>query len=287
MLLQMIKINTTFLLLLVGLFLVPVDTVQAENNSSQFPVFDAHIHYSHDVWDAIPPREAIRRLRAIGVKRALVSSTSDEGTQKLYEADPAFVVPALRPYRKKGTLDSWMYDESVIPYLKERLQKYHYAAIGELHIDGEQAYTPVMQEIIRLAKKYRLILHVHSDAQAVKFIFEQDPGARILWAHAGFDYAIIVSKLMGKYPNLMADLSFRYEIINNGRIMPAWQKLLTEHADRFLLGIDTYTPQRWLNIGNIMQQQQELLAALPGDTARKIAYENGERLVKNFDKNKK
>ena len=179
-----------------------------------------------------------------------------------------------------------MYDESVIPYLKERLKKYRYAAIGELHIDSEQAYTSVMQEIIRLAKKYKLILHVHSDAKAVEFIFEQDPDARILWAHAGFDYAVIVSKLMDKYPNLMADLSFRYEIINNGRIMPAWNKLLVKYADRFFLGIDTYTPQRWLNIDNIMQKQQELLAALPLDIARKIAYENGERLVKNFDKNK-
>ena len=286
MLLQMIKLNKTCLLLLLGFSLAPFNILQADDKNQPIPVFDAHIHYSHDVWDAIPPEEAIRRLRAIGVKRALVSSTSYEGTQKLYQADPDFVVPSLRPYRKRGTLDSWMYDESVIPYLKERLQKYHYAAIGELHIDGEQAYTPVMQEIIRLAKQYKLILHVHSDAQAVKFIFEQDPGARILWAHAGFDYAYIISKLMDKHRNLWADLSFRYEIINNGRIMPAWQKLLTEHGDRFLLGIDTYTPQRWLNIDNIMQQQQELLAALPADIARKIAYENGERLVKSYDNNK-
>ena len=265
---------------------MPVNIVQADDDNKLIPVFDAHIHYSHDVWDAIPPKEAIRRLRAIGVKRAMVSSTSDEGTQKLYQADPGFVVPSLRPYRKRGTLDTWMYDESVIPYLKERLQKYRYAAIGELHIDGEQAYTPVMREIVQLAKQYKLILHVHSDAQAVKFIYEQDPGARILWAHAGFDYAYIISKLMDKHQNLWADLSFRYEIIHNGRIMPAWQKLLTRHADRFLLGIDTYTPQRWLHIENIMQQQRELLAALPEDVARKIAYENGEHLVKNYSDKK-
>lgn len=273
-------------LLPAGLYLFVVNTLQAEAKLSPLPVFDAHIHYSHDVWDAISADDAIRRLREAGVKRALVSSSSDEGTQRLYQSDPAFVVPSLSPYRKRGLLDSWMYDESTIPYIKERLQKYRYAAIGELHIDGEQAYTPVMQEIIRLAKQYNLILHVHSDAQAIKFIFEQDPDARILWAHVGFDYAVVVQKLMDKYRNLWADLSFRYEIIHNGRIAPAWKKLLVSHADRFLLGIDTYTPQRWLVINNVMQQQRELLAALPGDVARKIAYENGERLTSEFDKSK-
>ena len=260
-----------------------VAVAQDEKKTTSLPIFDGHIHYSHDVWDAISPSDAIRRLKEAGIKRALVSSSSDEGTQRLYLADPSFVVPSLRPYRKRGTIESWMYDETVIPYLKERLEKYRYAAIGELHIDGEQAYTPVMREIIRLAKKYQLMLHVHSDAHAIKFIFEQYPDARILWAHAGFTYAVIIGKLMDKYPTLMADLSFRGEIINDGHIMKAWRILLTRHADRFLTGIDTYEPQRWLQIKNVMQWQRELLALLPDDVARKIAYENSERITHFFD----
>ena len=79
-----------------------------EKKVSDLAIFDAHIHYSHDVWQAIPPADAIRRLREAGVERALVSSSSDEGTQRLYQADPAFVVPSLRPYRKRGTIDSWI-----------------------------------------------------------------------------------------------------------------------------------------------------------------------------------
>lgn len=263
-----------------------VSAAQLDAKTNVMPIFDAHIHYSHDVWDAISPQDAIARLRAAGVKRAMVSSSSDEGTQRLYQVDPGFVVPVLRPYRQRGTIERWMYDESVIPYLRDRLQKYRYAGIGELHIDGEQAYTPVMREIIRLARQYDLFLHVHSDAQAIKFIFEQYPEARILWAHAGFDYAVIVGKLMDKHSTLWADLSFRGEIINEGRMMKAWKKLLVKHADRFLLGIDTYTPQRWLQINNVMQWQRELLAALPVDVARKIAYANGERMTKQYDNKK-
>lgn len=272
-----------FLLLCIFSFF-SINIVQAENKTNPLPVFDAHIHYSHDVWDAISPADAIRRLREAGVKRALVSSSSDEGTQRLYQADPAFIVPSLRPYRKRGTLDSWMYDESIISYLKERLAKYRYAAIGEFHIDGEQARTPVMREVIRLAKQYKLILHVHSDAQAINFIIEQDPKARILWAHAGFENAEAVRKLMSTQANLWADLSFRTEIANEGRFFPGWKELLVDYADRFLLGIDTYEPQRWLQINNVMKWQRDLLAALPDDVARKVAYENGERLMLEYDK---
>jgi hypothetical protein len=271
-----------------GVFLLTVMSVATtvaadETKVSDKPVFDAHIHYSHDVWDAIPPEDAIRRLRETGVERALVSSSSDEGTQRLYQADPAFVIPSLRPYRKRGTIDTWMYDETLIPYLKQRLETYRYAAIGELHINGEQAKTTVMREVIRLAEQYQLILHIHSDAEAIQLVFEQYPEAHILWAHAGFEQASTVAELMDKQPNLMADLSFRTEIYQNGRFFPSWEQLLVKHADRFLLGIDTYEPQRWLQVGNVMLWQRALLMALPDDVARKIAYENSEWISRRFD----
>jgi len=178
-----------------------------------------------------------------------------------------------------------MYDETVIPYLQERLETNRYAAIGEFHIDGEQARTPVMREVIRLARQYELILHVHSDAEAVRLIFEQYPEVHILWAHAGFEQAPTVAELMDKHPNLVADLSFRTEIYQNGRFFPSWEELLVRHPDRFLLGIDTYSPQRWLQVQNVMMWQRELLAALPDDVARQIAYDNNEWVTRRFDNN--
>jgi hypothetical protein len=249
------------------------------------PIFDAHIHYSHDAWEAFAPDDAIRRLREAGVKRAMVSSSSDKGTQMLYDAAPEFVIPVLRPYRKRGELQTWMHDETVIPYLKERLQKYRYAAIGEFHIDGEEANTPVVREVVKLAKQYDLMLHVHSDAAAIRLIFEQDPEARILWAHAGFEFAETVRELLVQHDNLWADLSFRYDAFANGSFLPEWNELVLDHADRFLLGIDTFTPQRWLQIGEVMSWQRDLLDALPEPAARMIAYENGERITRRYDGN--
>jgi len=244
------------------------------------PVFDVHIHYSHDVWDPIPPQKAIAKLRAAGITRAMVSSSSDEGTQMLYKEAPDLVVPALRPYRRRGELETWMRDATVIPYLEERLAKYKYAAIGEFHLDGAEADLPVPRRLVQLAKENKLILHAHVDADAVNHIFAQDPDARILWAHAGFEDAAIVRQMMDRYDNLWADLSFRYDAFPDTKFLPQWRELLMDHSNRFMLGVDTYTPLRWLQVQEVMDWYRRMFAALPPEVAEKIRYKNAERVIK-------
>ncbi len=61
------------------------------------PLIDAHVHYSHDAWDGLPPQEAAAVLRRAGLKKVFVSSSSDDGTQKLRAAAPDLIVPVLRP----------------------------------------------------------------------------------------------------------------------------------------------------------------------------------------------
>ena len=50
-------------------------------NAQPLPIFDAHVHYSHDAWDLVPVQDAIAILRKAGVKRALISSSGDDGLQ--------------------------------------------------------------------------------------------------------------------------------------------------------------------------------------------------------------
>ncbi|MGD8783101.1 MAG: amidohydrolase family protein [Thioalkalispiraceae bacterium] len=264
---------------IIGCLLALTKAVWAEPLEPPLPIFDAHIHYSHDVWEAIPPKEAIKRLRAAGIKRALVSSTSDQGTRMLYQVAPEFVIPALRPYRKRGTLKTWMHDQSVIGYLKKQLDNFHYVAIGELHVNNEEANLPVIRQVVQLARQHQLLLHIHSDAEAIAYIFEQDPDAKILWAHAGFEYAYVIRDLFAKHKTLWADLSYRQDIYINGHFLQDWDKLLMDYPDRFMLGVDTYTPQRWLHVQSVIDWQRKLLAAIPDEIARKIAYENGERVL--------
>src|SRR5258708_6109144 len=75
--------------------------------AAQVPIFDAHIHYSRPDWDGYPPERALSILARAGVRRAIVSSTPDDGTLKLYEPAPKSIVPFLRPYRTREDMAGW------------------------------------------------------------------------------------------------------------------------------------------------------------------------------------
>jgi hypothetical protein len=247
--------------------------------AAELPIFDAHIHYSEDAWAVVSPEGAIARLRQAGVRRALVSSSGDDGTQKLYAAAPDLIIPALRPYRRRGELASWMHDESVIGHVEARLARYRYAAIGEFHVGGAEAELPVVRRIVQLARKHGLLLHAHSDADAVERLFRQDPQARILWAHAGFEDAGVVREMMRRHRQLWADLSFRSHVADGGRVVEAWRALFLEFPDRFMVGTDTYTPERWDAVGAHAAWARQWLADLPPAVAERIAWRNGEEVL--------
>src|SRR5262245_59819019 len=108
----------------------------ASTRAADLPIFDAHIHYSHDAWERVPPPLAIELLRKAGVRRALVSGSGDDGNQRLFAAAPDLILPSLRPYRTRGDIGTWVRDAGVVAYLEERLAKYRYVAIGEFHVYG-------------------------------------------------------------------------------------------------------------------------------------------------------
>ncbi len=243
------------------------------------PIFDAHIHYSHDAWDVVPTADVIALMRKAGLKLALVSSSDDEGTQKLYAAAPELIVPSLRPYRSRGELSTWVRDETVIAHLERRLARYRYAAIGEFHLYGADADLPVPRRMVQLAKQHGLILHAHSDADAVERLFRQDPDAKILWAHSGFDRPARVREMMRRHRNLYADLAFRSDHGAGGKVDPEWREAFVEFPDRFTVGTDTFTPERLHYIPEHANWTRGWLSELPRDLAERIAWRNGEALV--------
>ena len=245
---------------------------------AELPIVDGHVHYSHDAWSGTPPKEAIAILRKAGLKRALVSSSPNEGTQKLLAEAPDLVVPGLRPYRKRGELSTWMKDPEALRYVEEQLPKLRWVSIGEFHINGAEVDLPIPRRIVALAKQHGLFLQAHSDAEAVERIFKQDPGARVLWAHAGFASADTVREIMRKYTGLSADLALRSEVGSGGRVSPEWRAVFMEFPDRFLVGTDTWTPSRWHDVVGHAAFSRAWLADLPGDVAERIAWKNAESL---------
>jgi predicted TIM-barrel fold metal-dependent hydrolase len=247
--------------------------------AAELPLFDAHIHYNHDAWGSVSPKEAVARLRKVGVLRALVSSSDDEGTQTLYAEAPDLIIPELRPYRKNGETGSWFRDESVIEYLQERLKQYRYVAIGEFHVNGVNADLPAVRRLVQLAKRHGLMLHAHSDADAVERLFRHDPEARIIWAHAGYEKPSLVREMLDRYKNLRPELSSRDDVLVNGRVAPEWREIFLEFPDRFMIGTDTHTPERWHVIGSNAELVRAWLDELPREIAELVAYKNGETLL--------
>jgi len=246
--------------------------------AAELPIFDAHVHYSHDAWDNLPPKAAVAILRKAGLKRALVSSSGDEGTQRLLTEAPDLVVPSLRPYRRRSDVSTWVRDESVVAFLEQRLAQSRYAAVGEFHVYGADADLPVPRRMVALAKQHKLILHEHSDADAIERLFQQDPEARILWAHSGFDRPEPVRDMLRKHKNLWCDLAFRSDQGASGKVPADWRAVFTEFPDRFMVGTDTFTPERWHYIGEHANWSRAWLADLPPALAERIAWRNGDAL---------
>ncbi|CAN5728186.1 hypothetical protein BH11PSE3_BH11PSE3_11920 [soil metagenome] len=262
------------LLVVIGLLFA----ARAASADQELPIFDAHMHYSHDAWAVVPPASVVEILKKAGIKRAMISSSNNDGTRMLQDVAPSVIVPELRPYRSRGELSTWARDPTILAFLEEMLGKRKYRAIGEFHIYGADADLPNMRRVVELAKKFGLYLHSHSDADAVTRHFQQDPTARVLWAHSGFERPEKVREMLRRYPTLWCDLAFLTAHAANGRVVPGWREAFIEFPDRFVLGSDTFTPERWHYVIENARWSRQWLSDLLPDVARKIAYENSDRL---------
>jgi hypothetical protein len=243
------------------------------------PIFDAHIHYSEPDWTVYTPEEILKIFDRAGVRRALVSSTPDDGTLKLYEKAPARITPELRPYRTRADIESWYGDPAVLAYVEERLKRGIYKGIGEFHLFGGQTNTPVIRRIVELAVEKNLFLHAHSDEAAVEELFALNPKVKILWAHAGMSSEPeAIGKLLDRYPTLWAELAIRTDMAPGGKLDPAWRALFLRHPDRLMVGTDTWVTSRWAELPGYLAQTRAWLRQLPPEVAEKVAFRNAERL---------
>ena len=256
-------------------------TVSANLASAQTPrpIIDVHIHYSQDAWSMLPPAEAIKVLRQAGLRKAFVSSSSDDGTQMLLKAAPDLIVPVLRPYRSRGETGTWTKDASIIAHVEGRLKVNTYAGIGEFHAYGADTDTAVMRRMVELAKQRKIFLHAHSDADAVERMFKQNPEALVLWAHSGFEQVDKVRAMVTKHKTLWADVAHRTDHAPSGKLDATWKQLFTDFPERFMVGTDTYTPERWHYVVEHANYSRKWLAELPAELADNIAFRNAERLA--------
>lgn len=253
----------------------------ARGQTSDLPIFDTHLHYSQNSWEAYSPQAVLAILDRAGVRRAFVSSTPDDGTLRLHRVAPDRIVPVLRPYRERGDLGSRHGDPTVVPYLEERLRRGIYRGIGEFHLSGGDARAPIVRQVAELARRGGLFLHCHCDAEAVEILLGVGSDIPVLWAHAGMSAGPdTVGRLLDRHPRLSVELALRSDVAPGGELDPAWRALFLRHSDRFMVGTDTWAQSRWDELPVIQEWTRTWLRRLPPDVARRIAWDNAERLAR-------
>jgi len=249
--------------------------------AEEIPIVDTHLHYSANSWQDYSPAAVLLLLDQAAVRRGFVSSTPDDGTVRLYEAAPDRIVPVLRPYRQAGELSGWHQDPTVVPYLEERLARPIYRGIGEFHLMGTDARSPIVRQVAELAHRHGLFLHCHCDVEATEILLGLASGVRILWAHAGMGArAEEVGRLVGAWPNLFVELALRSDVAPGGQLDPAWRDLFLRQPDRFMVGTDTWVSSRWSGYVDVQTDTRVWLRQLPADVARRLATENAESLAR-------
>jgi hypothetical protein len=249
------------------------------------PIFDAHLHYNDDALERYPVGTVMELFAKNGVKAIVANSRPNDGTRLLHEANaraplPGFaVVPFIRVYRDRADYGTWHANPEIARMIVDEEKRGIYRGVGEFHIFGREAASPVVKEIVDFAAAKGLVLHAHCDEEALEILLAINPKTRLIWAHTGFSTPLArLEELFTRYPQLSGELSYRWDVTEGDRLTPEWKAFFTRHAGRFLVGSDTWVKQRWQSYPETIATYRNWLGQLPPETAEKIAWKNGAQL---------
>ena len=249
------------------------------------PMFDAHLHYSAADARLLGPRAVIETLDRNAISHAVVTGTPASHASDLYHYAPGRIIPLLGVYRDHAGKADWHDDVSLPSYVETELKQGPWRGVGELHIFAKDRHSPVFRSIVELVSSRQLPMLIHGDPAVIDTVYDIAPTMQVIWAHAGtFPYPDLVADYIQRYPMLLVDLSMRDErIAPQGRLDDAWYELFVTYPDRFMVGVDTYSPSRWQSFDAVVARIQNWLSQLPEDVAAKLAYRNARALYKKSE----
>jgi hypothetical protein len=249
------------------------------------PMFDAHLHYSAADARLLGPRAVIETLDRNAISHAVVTSTPASHASDLYHYAPGRIIPLLGVYHDHVDKADWHDDVSLPSYVETELKQGPWRGVGELHIFAKDRHSPVFRSIVELVYSRQLPMLIHGDPAVIDTVYDIAPTMQVIWAHAGtFPYPDLVADYIQRYPMLLVDLSMRDErIAPQGRLDDAWYELFVTYPDRFMVGVDTYSPSRWQSFDAVVARIQNWLSQLPEDVAAKLAYRNARDLYKKSE----
>ena len=170
----------------------------------------------------------------------------------------------------------------------------------DLHMDAVDAEMPTPS---RFAAQSANPPKLPETMSALARLLAYNPKARIVWAHGGSDplggmTAAAIGKLMDAHANLFVSLRIvgaqapvTNKALSGSGLDPEWSDLLVRHADRFVIGTDSFMvspSMRGSGPGITFAQGNDpklratvhFLSLLPSDVANKIGRENAIRIYK-------
>lgn len=174
---------------------------------------------------------------------------------------------------------------------------------GELRLRPDSHF---MREVARIAAKYDVPVLFHAEAEPdiaeqVARLLDSAPNTRFIWAHnCGRGSTEQIRRFLVRYPKLMCDLGAMFNgprtrgvygqfwprktpwihlVMNdNGGVFQEMKALFEAFPDRFIIGTDTAHTHALKFYQYRIIMFRVLLAQLSPDAARKIGFENAERL---------
>lgn len=244
-------------------------------------IFDTHIHYSASDAEVISPVKFLQILDSNQITHAIVIGTPATHMASLYRAAPKRIIPFLNVYQTPEDKQFWYRNKTLPQWVGRQLDEGPWLGIGELHLFAEHRSSPIFNAIVKLASERNLILHMHADPAVIDSLYEHSPEVRVIWAHAGaYPYPPLLRDYLRRYPYLYIDLSVRDNLIApGGKLDEEWEELFIDYSDRFMVGVDTYSPQRWSGFDSVIQQIKGWLMQLPKVVGQDLAYRNAKRLL--------
>lgn len=226
------------------------------------PIADVHLHWKWNQKEVTSVADAVAILGSQHIDPAVVMGTPPELALELQAASPERVIPIYGIYREPEEWSSWHLDPGLLARVREALDSGAYHGIGEIHFIGgfvSHWKNPVIDGLLKLGAEYDVPVLIHVEFSRANYILglcHAHPGTRLLLAHAGSMLPPAeVQRVLEGCPNLQVELSARDPWRHqrnrmsdaDGALKPEWRELISNHADRFMIGSDTVWPVERLN----------------------------------------
>jgi predicted TIM-barrel fold metal-dependent hydrolase len=170
-------------------------------------------------------------------------------------------------------------------------------------------FSYAMRRFSDLSAKYRAPMVIHAEAEprvaeGMQRLLEAHPQATFVWAHnCGRSSAQSITEMMGRFPNLHADLSgmvysggpspqhygvywprrtewMHLVVDDEGRVQPDMLALFNRLSGRFMAGTDVAHARVYEFYARHLPRWRKFFAQVSEEAMHDIAYRNAERLFR-------